>query len=429
MSNNSTIDKIFKEGLPPTDDGQSEAGWQKVEAQLRRDKGRRRAFYLLALLLLLGGATALYTTVLHKPAALSNTGTGKSNSIITDKQPAAPVAEQRISDDTQNNNAPVAVIPPPMVFPQRDIIDQTKLQAALRNKRNNNKNNDNDPAGINVQSPSTIVTTNGRAATTITQTDAATVADETVTTTQPDVNAKHTGSAINTGITDEATLREAAQVNKPLTVTEKNKEALVKARKPKKLQFELAAGVDPFGDIKDRGRYALAMVRIPLNQRANLVVGAGYNSHSMSESYRINEKQYISNREADAKLQGLTMLQLPIMYEQTIPRTKFLMRVGVIPVYLLDATVVNVANSFNGSVIPFRSFTLTDLNRFHALFSAGVQYRLAGRLSTEVKGNYGLTGLVKRSYINQSSENNNFKSIQVGLLFRIGGGKISNTAR
>ena len=92
---------------------------------------------------------------------------------------------------------------------------------------------------------------------------------------------------------------------------------------------------------------------------------------------------------------------------------------GLLPAYILDASVYNVPNSNTGNPAQYRQFTLGDIHRFNVLFGAGIKYAAFKNIAFELSGSYGFTELVKDSYINQSNVNDNFKNIQAGVVFRL----------
>jgi len=82
--------------------------------------------------------------------------------------------------------------------------------------------------------------------------------------------------------------------------------------------------------------------------------------------------------------------------------------------------VYNVPNAFTGSnPDQYRKFAENDLNRFNILFGAGLKYAPFSRMAFELSGSYGFTSMVKNSYMNQSRVNDNFKSIQVGVVYKL----------
>ncbi len=432
MSKNSTIDTIFKTGLEGQEFDHAEALWQRMEPQLlQQQKKRDRKKYLLLLLLVAAGS-ALTTYVLtdkgskatgqNLPADRPAQSGSNPASAITDTdnaangntastgiwQTGAGTANGTTSLLTTGNTAN-------SYNGNRHLISGTsRATTRIRITNAPATGPDAEVKEISVEETEIPLTTTERLEVSIADKDVVSQIDIEPLAAEQKPETKNELAVLNTDKkgTDKTMAKTSPHA------AEKRKKVLNPL--PNKVQLELAAGIDPFRGGTNGGRYALVLMRIPLNNKANVLLGAGYNKHGMSENYKIAGKQSTLTRDADARLQGLAMLQFPILYEQPIPKSRFIARIGITPVYIMEANVVNVSNTFNGSVIPFRSFTLDDVNRFSVLFTPALQYRLTNKLSAEIRGNYGLTGLVKNSYINQSSENNNFKSLQVGVMFRLG---------
>ena len=181
---------------------------------------------------------------------------------------------------------------------------------------------------------------------------------------------------------------------------------------------DVLAGSDVFRLNKQLGYFGGIRISRHLDKSTSISVGLSYTSNSVNEQYRLSNKP-AQQTEADAQLNHITTLRLPVYFQRQLPRSKWGLMVGLVPTYIMDATVYNVPNSFTGDPSQYRRFTINDINRFNILFGAGVQYKAFKRLSFELSGSYGFTGLVKNSYINQSRVNDNFRNIQAGLVYRL----------
>ncbi len=394
MSNNSTIDDLFKAQLQPLDFAGADQAWNGMEKKLLGEQEKHEYKRYLLILLLLTGLAAFFT---YLSVPLGSTIKLHARTFRLTYVPEKP---QPAPAHTGSGQGDVFSAPPPGNSPVPAAIIPGKLQTKKET--------------VSSRVKATITAGNSFDCT-IDHTGATTsITDNTISGTEipSDKSATETISA-----------EKAVLSTVPVKPSMIPYSALVPVKPPaenhkRKRNIELAAGVDIFLKRKSGGKYAQLLLNIRLNNHAGLLTGTGIASHNMSESYRVSEKQNTSNRETDAKLQSLTMLQVPVLYQQAIPRTKLTGRAGITPVYIIDASIVNVPSAFVGTVIPYRTFTLKDLNRFNVLFTAGIQYRALPWLAFELKGNYGLTELVKDSYINQSNVNNNFKSVQLGLSYR-----------
>ncbi len=438
MNQKFTIDSIFKNQLQQMEQPGAEENWQRLEKELLAEQKRKRraAAWLLGLLLLLGGSAALVWGL---------QGNEKQNGAMAETnsqpKPVAGTATNHLPEATTAQPiSTTAATPNAANLLQADVVANTHAgkvnhRSSQRRGRQNitilggdvafNNAPENTFLGfdkkgsqkINITAPATANEVDADANDKMT-------ADNNRVATAP-LPMEPALAQAEEAKKEPETLESTVNHTEPQTNTPNEKEATAAIRKDKKTplpspQLELAAGVDVSNGYVGSGKYGMAMVRLALNKKSNLLVGAGYASNAMSESYKQADKPNLLNQDVDAKVRGLSMLQFPILYEQAIKENKLLFRAGVTPVYILDASIVNIPNSFGGNPSSFRTFTLKDINRLNVLFTAGLQLRLTQRLGIEFKAHYGLTELVKNSYINQSGENNNFKSTQVGLLFMIG---------
>lgn len=423
MNKNMAIDTVFKSQLQQMEQPGADENWQRLETQLlaQNKKKRRRAAGWLGLLLLLGGGVALVWSL--------QGNNGKSNVLVAS---ASKMEQGTTVARTVSNNTTTIGLP-----------NEADMAVNANNNDNNTLTGNNNINTFNKKGRQTMRLSGGDIATGVNENsdgvtpvfankasqklniqtataeedagDAEEIMAVVVSNPTPEQEAK-TATTNHSTEKQKTAVKEAtskADEQEPPTTT-----AARKQKKPSKgkVQLELAAGIDISTNV---GKYGVAMLRIPLNPKANLLVGAGYTSTKMVEGYKATNKPNALNREIDAKVQGLTMLQFPVLYEQYVKENKLFFRAGVTPVYILDASIINMS-SYAGNPALYRTFTMKDINKFNVLFTAGFQYRLSPRLGVELKGNYGLTELVKNSYINQSGENNNCKSAQVGLLIMLG---------
>ncbi len=186
----------------------------------------------------------------------------------------------------------------------------------------------------------------------------------------------------------------------------------------KKISIEILAGAVITNIKNPAGYYAGAAVCKPLKKGASIAAAVLYSVNKVQEGYRLSNKPS-SDRQTDATLDNLSMLQLRLQFRQQVKNSRFFVTAGLTPVYILSAAIDNVPHT--DSVYPgfYRRFTLQDINRLNVLFTAGARYQLLSRLSAEINGSYGLTELVKNSYINQSNVKSNFKKLQIGLVYKL----------
>jgi hypothetical protein len=391
MSKNAIIDALFKRELQSLHFGDGEAGWQELAAQLEalQQKKRNKKRVLLLLILLLTGTGlidyGIWKEGQKKGITVASVGKSISNWSTTRQWSSAPAVK---TGDT--------VIP--------TLSDSGEYPTYTRHSAKESSTKQ-DPMSFESRqdkrsSGPGVIT---RIETAIPEVDEMTL--------QPDVSAAGQQTA-RLAFAATAVRQPVKLEIPPSTVPESPQPG------KRKMEIELAAGMDVLLKNKSGGKYGQALFNIPMNTHTSLVAGVGIAHHRLTENYRVSEKQNTSNRETDARLQALTMVQFPILYQQKLPNTRFTARAGITPIYIIDADVVNVPGNFVGVVIPYRRFTLKDLNRFNVLFTAGVQYRFLPKWTVEIKGNYGLTELVKNSYINQSRVNDNFKAIQMGVSVR-----------
>jgi Outer membrane protein beta-barrel domain len=403
MSKNYTIDTVFKNQLNNMELDNADEMWQRMEQKLVQQKekqdGKR---YLLFLLLLLPVAAGFIITAgkKDKEASISVSFKNKFNNKSISKYNTATAATERLKDTALVKvfiaNSTAVFHPQWFNFKNRsDVSPGRGGSISIENTNSTGIGNigiaDNlyDYEPFNDVNPYLL---------------------------EPDKTAAERKNVVRQG-----TMQTALVAGKKIPATTNTlKPAIDKNTHREKIQLAITAGTDLTGKLQNNGKYGMVLLHIPLNKSSSLELGAGISSHNTSQSYIVAEKQATLNREIDAKLRELTMLQFPILYRQKIGKTKFLAKAGLTPVYITNAAVTNVPNSFVGVVIPYRSFSLNDINRFNVLFTAGVHYNITPKAGVEIRANYGLTELVKNGYLNQSNENNNFKAVQLGLTWSLG---------
>ena len=146
--------------------------------------------------------------------------------------------------------------------------------------------------------------------------------------------------------------------------------------------------------------------------------GVNYANHTVLDRYRLSSKP-AEQHSSDARINNISSVRLPIYLQRQMGKSKLAMMLGLVPIYITDAQVYNVPDAYVGNPDPYRKFTLQDINRFNVLFGAGLKYSPTKWMALELSGSYGLTGMVKDGYKNQSRVNDNFKSIQIGAAFRL----------
>jgi hypothetical protein len=404
MSKNFTIDTVFKNQLGDMELDNADAMWQRMENKLAQQTEKQdRKRYLLFLLLLIPVAAGLVMTAGKKNEEAAGSiafATNIKNKTIAHYKTAA---EASINKEKFNNTNPDnGYVPGGSVsycplkpgwyekgffapFDEKYLTTITSLGTSILNI--NVGDESNETASTKISNPL--------------------ISDKTAAERKMAMPAAFGQPALLPG--------------KKVLIAESNaKETTADNKTRKKIQLSVTAGTDIVGKLQDNGKYAMLLLHVPLNKTSSIEFGAGISSHSTSQSYIVSEKQATLNREIDAKLRGLTMMQFPILYRQKITNTKFQAKAGLTPIYITNASVTNVPNSFVGIVIPYRTFSLDDINRLNVLFTAGVQYNITQKIGVEIRANYGLTELVRNSYLNQSNENNNFKAVQLGLSWSLG---------
>lgn len=401
MSENTHIDKIFKDGIGERNFSNTDAMWQRMETELDKDGGKKRS-PLIFLLALAGLLTAGFFTVNHfnKPAAT-----------VAEAKTILPATANL---DTKQKNK--------IALPQQQLI------ASASDASNSVSSNSND-----VLSPVTIKQTGRQAlhnskhlSAFITAAAFGTNADEEKTTAVITDKDLPSDDIQLEKITADVDLIAAPQFNqttatiKPLVknISVTTPAAKKEIAKTNKITIEAVGGGDFLRLNRKVGFYAGIRVNKSLDKGTVISAGVNYTSHTVRDGYRLYDKP-ATIRQADAKLNSVSMIRIPLYLQTQMGKSKFALMAGLVPSYVINAEIYNVPNSFAGNPDPYRKFTLEDIHRFNVLFGAGLKYNVVKGIALELSGSYGLTGLVKDGYKNQSRVNDNFKSIQIGAAFRL----------
>ncbi len=405
MKQDSGIDNIFKEGIGTPDFPGKDAAWAKMEQALDAEDNRRRrpfAWMLLAAGLL--GVTAWWLHQPAPPAEAPALATLPASSLqqpasVTAHSPASlsprPAGPARVSVSSGMAEATVRTTPAtPAALPHHSTTPA--VQASARKGRM--------AVFSAAPEPETLLAYTGTApaASAILQPDRNLFILHRL---ELPVMAAHRPAP-----------RAAAVPDMAAPPAGKDKTAKKSTGRP--WSVELVAGSDIFRLNKQIGYYGGLRFNRHLDKGTVLSAGINYSGNTVNEQYRLSNKP-AQQTEADAQLNHITMIRVPLLFQRQLPRSRWSLMAGLIPSYIVDASVYNVPNAFTGDPTQYRRFTLQDINRFNVLFGAGIKYSPFSRLSIELSGSYGFTGLVKNSYINQSRVNDNFRNIQAGLSYRL----------
>lgn len=396
MSNSADIDKIFKEGIGDANFSNRDAMWQKMEAALDSNGSKRKRRFAVIILfacLLTAGFFAAYH---FKPFAASTS--------IAIKAPAPVQSENSYNSLQIKTNVAVDIANPSV----KKITTNTP----------STPNASNIPAGQLHQSAvskgsTKFTVTGGEEETAVLMEENA--SDNRIINRKEEVSfdmmlpARQYASLILPG--------KLKAVNPPTELVVK-RESKSAAKQVKKISVEVIAGCDALRMNRSAGYYVGVRVNRLLDNGTVASIGLNYNGNSVNDKYRLSSKP-AEQWEADAKINDIRSIRLPVYFQRQLAGSKFALMAGLVPTYILDATVYNVPNSFTGDPNAFRKFTMKDINRFNILFGAGIKYSPLQRVSFELSGSYGFTSLVKDSYKNKSRVNDNFKSIQAGVVFRL----------
>ncbi len=397
MKHESGIDQLFREGIGQPDFSGKDAAWAKMEQVLDADKRRRRpvAWLLIPALLLVTAGWWFLTPAGTEQHAFT------PNSISDVSEP--------LSDKPSVTQVPTitAQVPPARVSPAKhtasitDENHQPAIFAAVKQKAHA------------IYQPGSV-----RMKTTVAGEE---VMEFPATATEAQqLLSDNYQSPLNRLEWNPQPVHQlavqASRIARPVFTGARKPDKVVKQQN--KWSVELVAGSDIFRLNKQLGYYGGIRINHHLDAGTLISAGLNYSGNTLNEQYRLSNKP-AQQTETDARLNHITMIRVPLYFQRQLPRSKWALMAGLVPSYIIDASVYNVPNSFTGDPTQYRRFTINDINRFNILFGAGVKYSPFKRVSFELSGSYGFTGLVKDSYINQSRVNDNFRNIQAGLVYRL----------
>jgi hypothetical protein len=390
MKSDTHIDKIFKDGIGGSDFSNVDAMWQRMEQKLddsEKQKKRPFVFILLIAGLLTAGLAVKY---LNEPAVQTGSPIAKNGVPLNiDRGPTVngtnAMANQLLSvDNDRPSGTPAAAI--------------KKVAATVFTKSRKPLVHSTASTIINSETPSTIEETAVEELFGKIPVQATVLALQYARAAPPVIRMMPAPKTI------------AVAASRPI------KRAPVQ---PKKISIEAIAGTDALRMNRKAGYYAGIRVNRLLETGTVISVGLNYTSHTVNDKYRLSAKPAELRGETDARINDIRTIRVPVYFQRQMANSKFALMAGLVPTYVMDATVYNMPSSFTGNPDQFRKFTLKDINRFNVLFGAGLKYSPVQRISFEISGSYGFTSLVKSSYINQSRVNDNFKSIQAGVVLML----------
>jgi len=408
MSDNSHIDKIFKEGLGERNFANADAMWQNMEAELDKEAGiKKRPFIIFGIIAGLLTAGFFVVQLSNTPAATIAEGkTQPQQEIQKGNQIAIPEnKEQDAVNAVSNSNTTISLDNPMPSFEKAVSSKQRPAQhISTANKALYSMNN--VAAEEEAVSPSEEIMAFENSPSSLTE--------------RMYAQADLIGPINNK---TKATITAPAPLFKTITAAKNTKTtaAVVKkhTEKPSRITIEAVGGGDFLRMNRKAGYYVGVRINKLLDKGTVISTGLNYTSHTVQDYYRIYNKPS-NQRRADANLSNIKTLRVPIYIQREMGKSKKLaLMAGLVPTYITHAEVSNVPDSYVGNPDPLRRFTIQDLHRFNMLFGAGIKYSPVKWVSFEISGSYGLTGMVKDAYKNQSRVNDNFKSLQAGLAFRL----------
>lgn len=407
MSEHSHIDKIFKDGLGERNFPNADAMWQRMEADLDKEGGKKRRplLYLIATAVLL---TAGFLTIQHfntttpalvaeVPAEQANTVTANHHStgnVAASDNTTASISKQNIQGNKEG------VLNEPLTarkeMPSHGIVKSVKASLAQR-----------AVFTISSAEPDNVISGNETNDLAVEQEGGSYF--ERMTATAPFASP------------EEKEYRHivlSPAIKKGLTKSNIKKRIIREIPKASKVTIEAVAGGDFIRLNRKAGFYAGIRVNKRLENGSSFSVGLNFANHNISDRYRVTTKP-AEQRSSDARINTISTVRMPVYLQRQLGTSKFSMMLGLVPTYITKAEVYNVPNSYIGDPDPYRKFDLNDINRFNLLFGGGLRYSPNKWVSLELSGSYGLTGMVKDGYKNLSRVNDNFKSIQLGAAFRL----------
>lgn len=407
MSDNSHIDKILKDGLGGMNFSNSDAMWQRMEAELDSDGKRKKRpvifFFALAGLLIAGlfiinhfSKTAVAVAEEKTVESVSTADNTKPLGENTKAKKEDVVAFKNNATNSINNNS----------IKTSTIADKSKQRLRIRNIIPEVVTADNFTAatGLNFVTESELnnsLITGQQFASDNIPFERITVDADLITTPAFKKRAKVSVTALPEKVTNAKLDKPKKEVAKQQTIT-----------------FEAVGGRDFLRMNRKAGFYAGIRVNKLLEKGTVISTGVNYAEHNVLDRYRSFSKD-ADQPKRDAWLNKISSIRLPVYLQRQMGNSKLAMMVGLVPTYITHAEVYNVPDSYTGNPGEYRQFMLSDINRFNVLFGAGLKYSPTKWMALELSGSYGLTGMVKDGYKNQSRVNDNFKSIQLGVAFRL----------
>ncbi len=401
MSENSHIDKIFKDRLGDRNFSNVDAMWERMDAELDREKGKKKRpvifFITAAIVATIGFGVMQY---LSKPTSVTVTDIPSHNgNIAAADKPANRVSQTQEKVFAAEKISPVTTYNSALIVPdvsahqikkdiyQDAVFNSPSEETFLYRTRNNIAT---EGAGFNELYLEKV------------NTDASLLAAP-----------LWRGNTIAVLPVAQRTLFTSSV--KPVTKRE--------LPKSNSITLEAVGGGDILRLNRKAGFYAGIRLNKHLDKGSLISIGVNYASHTVRDRYRVANKP-LDRGWYDAVVNNMSSVRIPIFLQRQMADSKFSMMIGLIPTYITSAEVYNVPDSYVGDPNPYRKFTLKDFNRFNLLFGAGLRYTPVkngpfSRLSFELNGSYSFTGVVKDGYKNWSRVNDNFKSIQFGVAFRL----------
>ena len=385
MKREDEIDKIFKKGIPASSFENLPAGrqgkdalWQRIEKDLDKEPKKKRPLVYLAVLLCLVAGSIFFIKNSNSKKQIASP---VAKTEIIKSKPTGAIAQNKITDGVIDNKVAT------------NQIDEEKKSTANRVETVSKKTS----AKIIIQA------------------------------TSADYNYVFQNEAKEEELLPERNSLMPEQITFSLKHTPGLKIQNINAsppvkhssiNKPSKYSVDLMGGVTIASFKKAAGFYAGIAVNKHLKNNAAVSAALIYSASNLSQKYKLSSKPDY-NKETDAILNKLNMLQVSVQLRQQVKGSKLFLSAGLMPVYVLDASFVNMPISDSSNPALYRRFTINDVNRLNVLFTTGARYKISPLLHAEINGTYGLTGLVKDSYINQSNLKGNFRSVQVGLVYSL----------
>ncbi|MES2849345.1 MAG: hypothetical protein V4685_09835 [Bacteroidota bacterium] len=409
MSENTHIDKIFKDGIGDMKFSNADAMWQSMEVDLDKEKGKKKRpvifFIALAVLLTAGvfsvkhfnqpAVPAIAEAKIEVPTIVINEVKPGNKNISTQQHVAVVNDASKTSGNNLNNNSSVV----------------TAKQTATDLHNNNHLLNSIAPADFKTTVAGEIADAGENII----------AAENEVATNDIQFEKTNATAELMTAPNATATIvikPVSRNINIPTFPVEKKQIA-----KAHKISIEAVGGGDLLRVNRKAGFYAGIRLNKHLDKGGLISIGVNYASHTVLDRYRVANKP-MDRGWYDAVVNNMSSVRVPIYLQRQMANSKFAMMIGLVPTYITAAEVYNVPDSYIGDPNPYRKFTLNDFNRFNLLFGAGLKYTPVtngpfNRLSFELSGSYSFTGLVKDGYKNWSRVNDNFKSIQLGVAFKL----------